>query len=207
MTAVAFEPALRRRTGHWLVHGDGRRRRLPVGRWHGDLEPALVPVLARCAGPTIDLGCGPGRVAAALARRGVATLGVDISAHAVRLTRSRGVAAVRGDVLDPLPGEGNWAHALLLDGNVGIGGDPAALLRRCGRLVRGGGTVIVECEPPGAGVWRGEARLLRGKRSGPAFRWARVGVDATAALAADAGLHTGRPLAAGRRWFVEMRRP
>jgi len=48
-------------------------------------------------------------------------------------------------------GGGRWAHVLLADGNVGIGGDVVALLRRCAELVRPGGTVVVEVERPGAG--------------------------------------------------------
>ena len=53
-----------------------------------------------------------------------------------------GGPALRRSVFDPLPGEGRWGTALLLDGNIGIGGDPRALLapdwrelRRPGRPV------------------------------------------------------------------------
>ena len=50
--------------------------------------------------------------------------------EAVAQTPDRGVAAIRRNVFDALPGEGRWRTALLADGNIGIGGDPAALLRR-----------------------------------------------------------------------------
>ena len=43
-----------------------------------------------------------------------------------------GPALVRS-VFETLPGEGRWDTVLLMDGNIGIGGDPAALLGR--RLV------------------------------------------------------------------------
>ena len=53
----------------------------------------------------------------------------------------RGGAALRRDVFAPLPGEGRWYTALLADGNVGIGGDPVALLqpapRRCSTRAAG----------------------------------------------------------------------
>ncbi|SCG38241.1 class I SAM-dependent methyltransferase [Micromonospora inositola] len=194
---------------HWLVLGDGPRVPLPVRRWHGPPEPALTEVVRRCSGPTIDLGCGPGRLTAALAERGLVALGVDVSAVAVRLARGRGAAALRRDVLAPLPGEGRWAHALLVDGNIGIGGDPVRLLRRCAGLLRPGGTALVELAPPGAGLWRGRACVTSGGRAGddewgPAFRWARVGVELAGPLASAAGFRVAAVLPLDRRWFVEL---
>src|SRR5690242_5511458 len=75
-------------------------------------------VLDRCHGPTLDLGCGPGRLVAQLARRGVPALGVDVSHAAVRLGRAAGAAVLRRSVFDRLPGTGRWRHALLMDGNI-----------------------------------------------------------------------------------------
>ncbi|MFY1670591.1 class I SAM-dependent methyltransferase [Plantactinospora sp. WMMB334] len=197
------------RTEHWLLRAGGAAYPLPVRRWHGPPEPAVAPVVARCLGPTIDLGCGPGRLTAALARRGLATLGVDISAHAVRLTRARGAAALRRDIFAPLPGEGRWAHALLIDGNIGIGGDPVALLRRCAALLAPDGTVLTELEPPGTGLWQGLAHVDpvgpgRGPGRSAVFRWARVGVEAVGRVAADAGLRVTALLCSGDRWFAEL---
>lgn len=194
---------------HWLVQADGRADRLSVGRWHGAPEPAVEAVAARCGAAAIDLGCGPGRLTVALARRGLVTLGVDISAEAVRLTRARGVAALRRDVFDPLPGEGRWAHALLIDGNIGIGGDPVRLLRRGAALVAPAGTLLVEVEPPGTGLWRGHARVVsrlagRAPQRGPALRWARVGMDALVPTAATAGLRVTETFRADARWFAEL---
>ncbi|WJK43840.1 methyltransferase domain-containing protein [Solwaraspora sp. WMMA2056] len=196
--------------GHWLVQGDGTRSRLPVRRWHGVAEPAVDAVVARCGGPTVDLGCGPGRVTAALARAGVTALGVDVSAQAVAATRSRGVVAVRQDLFDRLPGEGRWAHTVLLDGNIGIGGDPVALLRRCRALIQPQGTVLVELEPPGVGLWRGQAYVAtvarRGRpRPGPVFQWARLDVAAVRDTAADSGLTVGDLFSIDGRWFGELR--
>ncbi|MBQ0897992.1 methyltransferase domain-containing protein [Micromonospora sp. U56] len=212
MTAPAvdgFAAALRDRgvDAHWLVPADGLRRRLPVDRWHGPADPADTAVLARCAGPTLDLGCGPGRVTLALTRSGLTTLGVDVSARAVALTRARGAVAVQADLFGPLPAEGRWAHAVLLDGNIGIGGDPAALLRRCRALLRPAGTVLVELEPPGSGAWQGQVHVLTGRRPGPSFRWAWLDTGAVAGPAAAAGLAVGEVFRAGRRWFAELTRP
>ncbi|SBT52852.1 methyltransferase domain-containing protein [Micromonospora auratinigra] len=191
---------------HWLVLGDGLRLPLPVGRWHGPPESALAGILGRCAGPTIDLGCGPGRLTAELAGRGLVALGVDVSAGAVRLARQRGATALRRDVLAPLPGEGRWAHALLIDGNIGIGGDPVRLLRRTAGLLRTGGTALVELAPPGTGLWRGPAYVSTDGTRGPTFRWARVGVELAGAVAAASGFRAAAVLPAGGRWFVELAR-
>lgn len=210
LLAGGFEAALAGRPDpgrHWLVLGDGVRLPLPVRRWHGPPEPALAGLVHRCTGPTIDLGCGPGRLTAALAERGVVALGVDVSDAAVRLARGRGAAALRRDVLAPLPGEGRWAHALLVDGNIGIGGDPVRLLRRTAGLLRPGGTALVELAPPGVGLWRGRAYVTSGDGSrGSAFRWARVGVDAVETVAGAAGLRPTALLPVEGRWFVELLR-
>jgi SAM-dependent methyltransferase len=203
---------------HWLVDAEGRRVALPIHRWHGAPEPAAQSVIDRCTGPTVDVGCGPGRLTAALTYRGVISLGIDTSAMAVRLTRRRGGAALRRDVFEPLPGEGRWTHVLLMDGNIGIGGDPVALLRRCAELLRPGGTVLVELDPPGAGLWCGHARVVRAAESvdrapgdditycGPSFRWARLGVEAIHRTAADAHLTVRAVFHRDRRWFAELER-
>jgi SAM-dependent methyltransferase len=198
--------------GHWLVHAAGDRSRLPVRRWHGPAEPAMIAVVARCVGPTLDLGCGPGRLTLALARAGLTAVGVDISGHAVRLTLARGAVAIHGDLFAPLPGEGRWAHVALADGNIGIGGDPVALLRRCRTLLAPRGAVLVELEPPGTGLWQGLVHVSSpqgngGVHLGPPFRWARLDVRAVNGAAAAAGLTVREVFRSGRRWFGELTVP
>jgi len=53
-------------------------------------------------------------------------------------------------VFEPLPGERRWATVILLDGNIGIGGDPVVLLSRVTELLAADGMAVVEVEPPGA---------------------------------------------------------
>ncbi len=48
-----------------------------------------------------------------------------------------------------IPGSGTWGSALLLDGNIGIGGAPDALLVRLRQLLCAGGEVLVELAPAG----------------------------------------------------------
>jgi SAM-dependent methyltransferase len=161
-------------------------------------------LLDLCRGPTIDVGCGPGRLAAGLAERGHVVLGIDVIGRAVGTAVRRGASALRRDVFDVLPGEGRWSTALLADGNVGIGGDPVHLLRRLRELLAPDGRVVAELAPPGTGLETDWATLVcDGDTSGP-FRWAVVGVDDIDGLAASAGLLVGEVRRLGDRWCAVL---
>lgn len=175
----------------WVRRDDGEIHKLPVRSWlggrHADAE-FDKSILALCSGPTIDLGCGPGRFVTQLIRRGLPALGVDQSATAVGLARRSGAPVLRRDVFGPLPGTGRWETVLLADGNVGLGGDPRRVLVRASELLRRGGQCVAEFDADAKGVRTGWVRLESMKTIGPWFRWALVGVDSAAALAAEAGL-------------------
>jgi SAM-dependent methyltransferase len=175
----------------WIRHHDGRVQGLPVRRWlgghHAD-EKFDRTVVGLCRGPTIDLGCGPGRLVAHLVQRGVPALGVDQSATAVELARRSGAPALRRDVFPPLPGTGRWHTVLLADGNVGLGGDPWRILRRAGELLCRGGRCVAEFDSSVSGVDAGWVRLESSRTVGPWFRWASVGIDCVTRLAGDVGL-------------------
>jgi hypothetical protein len=109
-------------------------------------------------------------------------------------------------VFDRVPGAGTWDTALLLDGNVGIGGAPGALLHRAGELLSRRGTLLVEVEPPGAPSLHTRSRLEAPGVVSEWFAWAHVGVDGIGALAAGAGFVAAETLAAQGRWFAELRR-
>jgi SAM-dependent methyltransferase len=175
----------------WIRHDDGRVVRLPVRKWLGGRDADELfdhAMVGLCHGPTIDLGCGPGRLVAHLVQRGVPALGVDQSATAVALARRSGAPALRRDVFDPLPGTGRWHTVLLADGNVGLGGDPSRILRRAGELLRHGGRCLAEFDAAMSGVHAGWVRLESSRTIGPWFRWASVGVDCVNRLADDVGL-------------------
>ncbi|MCV7177316.1 methyltransferase domain-containing protein [Mycolicibacterium sphagni] len=175
----------------WLRYDDGRAHLLPVRSWLGGNGADTVfdaAVVAMCDGPTIDLGCGPGRLVADLIQRGIPALGVDQSATAVRLARLSGAPALMRDVFQPLPGTGRWQTVLLADGNVGLAGDPRRVLQRAGELLRAGGRCIAEFDPATVGVRTRWVRLESSHSVGPWFKWASVGVDCAAALAEEVGL-------------------
>ena len=176
----------------WIRYDDGSVQGLPVHSWlpgSRRLDKAFdQAVLGLCNGPTIDLGCGPGRFVAHLTKLGIPALGVDQSQTAVELARRSGAPARRRDVFDRLPGMGRWGTVLLADGNVGLGGDPTRVLRRAGELMRTGGRCVAEFDPLITGVQSRWVRLESSKTVGPWFRWALVGVDCATRLAEEVGL-------------------
>lgn len=181
-------------------HGE----RLAVARWLAAADAADRRVLARAAGPVLDVGCGPGRHVRELARRGVRALGLDVSATAVAVARGRGAAAVEGDVFGPRIAAARWRTVLLLDGNIGIGGDPVALLVRVRQLLAPGGAVLAELDPPGTPSGPVRLRLDDGRRTSAPFRWARVAADAADGFAAAAGLGVADVWSDTGRWFARL---
>jgi SAM-dependent methyltransferase len=172
--------------------------------WSGGLVAGDTSLLARCCGPTLDVGCGTGRLVAALHRAGRAALGVDLSVEAVRQAQRRGVWVVRADVFGPVPGEGQWRTVLLADGNIGIGGDPLRLLRRCAALLGHAGTVLVELQPPGEPSWSGDVVLRDEARHSAPFPWAVVSADEVGALAERSGFEIRREWTEAGRWFAAL---
>jgi SAM-dependent methyltransferase len=186
----------------WIRHDDGEVRPLPAHRWLGARCPEDgsgrsggacdevfdEAVTQLCSGPTIELGCGPGRLIARLIQRGIPALGIDRSATAIRLAGRGGAPALLGDVFEPLPGTGLWQTVLLVDGNVGLGGDPLRILGRAAELLGRGGRCVAEFDTEVIGIRSRWVRLESGRDVGPWFRWASVGVDSAATLAAQVGL-------------------
>lgn len=181
--------------------------RLPVEEWTREPDAGDRALLQRCTGPTLDVGCGPGRLTAGLAAAGHPVLGIDVVPEAVAATVARGGSALCRDVFGPLPGEGRWSSVLLADGNIGIGGDPLALLARLRRLVAVDGRIVVELRPPRTRSRALTARLRCECGLSATFPWAVVGVDAIPALAGEAGLRVrliDRLPGVGSRWFAVL---
>jgi hypothetical protein len=65
--------------------------------------------------------------------------------------------------------------------------------------------MLVEAEHPGAGLWRGAARLqVAGAATGSWFPWAVAALQTLAVLAAQLGLRIGNRHCGGR-CFIELR--
>lgn len=174
--------------------------RMDASAWAGRERPGDRSLLRECNGSTLDVGCGPGRLLAALAARGTPALGIDISAEAVAQARRQGAQALLLDVFDPVPG--TWQNILLADGNIGIGGAPARLLRRVAQLSTPDGRIIVELGAPRSGSWRRLVRLRHNGSDSPAFWWAAVAVESITSVAARANLRVTRKWSSAGRWFA-----
>jgi SAM-dependent methyltransferase len=189
-------PLFLRRTDGWLLP-------LEVERWCAGADPVDRDVLDRCEGAVLDVGCGPGRLVAELAARGRAALGIDVSEAAVEHTARLGGQALRRSVFEQLPGEGRWDTVLLMDGNIGIGGDPRALLERVAGLLRPGGLLIVETVAEDVDervrVHITDARATTGEP----FPWARLGTRALLGYAR--GWERAGQWTAGGRHFAALR--
>ncbi|MFN8051984.1 MAG: class I SAM-dependent methyltransferase [Acidimicrobiales bacterium] len=199
MTAVVSRAALHSRCGEVVP--------LDVESWRRPADDVEIAVLADLQGPVMDVGCGPGRIVAAIAASGRMAMGVDTSPSASAEASQRGVAVLNRSVFDPLPGEERWGAVVMLDGNIGIGGDPVALLARARELLAPGGTAVAEVGEPGSATDRLTVRVQTPDGNGPWFPWARVSADHIDGCFVDAGLRPAGVAAFGGRWFARAFRP
>lgn len=205
-SADPYTDALRTGRGPlYLRRSDGWLLPLEVERWCAEADAADREVLGRCEGAVLDVGCGPGRLVAALAAQGRRALGIDVSEAAVAHTVRLGGQALRRSVFEPVPGEGRWDTALLIDGNVGIGGNPHHLLLRMSQLLTWEGLLIAETAPVDVDE-RVQVHVADGRgASGTDFPWARLGTPALLRHARRAGWRPDGQWAAGTRSFLALR--
>jgi len=182
---------------------DGHLVRLPVARWTGPVDRADESLLRRATGAVLDVGCGPGRLTAALHVRGADVRGLELLPDVPVLARAAGAALTVGDVFGDVPRTGGWDSVLLADGNVGIGGDPVRLLRRSAELLAPGGQVLCELHAgpePGPGPVR-----LEGLGTASAwFPWALVCAPSLPAAASAAGLGVDELWSVDGREFASL---
>jgi SAM-dependent methyltransferase len=175
-------------------------------RWTADVDDVDRRVLERAQAAVLDVGCGPGRHVRSLAEHGLIAMGIDVTPSAIAAARRRGADVLCRDVFDRVPAAGRWRTALLLDGNIGIGGRPTALLRRVRQLLIPAGRMLVEHGPPGSGGVDATAWLDIDGLPGPRFAWVTVGADEIVGLAKQANLERTDAWCDGNRWFSALER-
>ena len=192
--AEPYAEALRRNDAVTLLLRDddlgaASHSTMDVARWNAGADDADLTLLRSVTGPVLDIGCGPGRMVRAALDLGLEVLGVDVSPTAIEIAGEAGLPVLERSVFDALPGEGEWQTALLVDGNIGIGGDVRAMLARCSELLTATGEIVVELhpDPNRNNTYTGTLVDARGGES-EVFPWAEIGLNPMIALAADLGL-------------------
>ena len=172
------------------------------------LAPADVvdkELLQHCRGPVLDIGCGPGRMVQAAILAGHIALGIDVSTTAVAIAQERGLPVLCRSLFQELPAEGTWGTVLVLDGNIGIGGDPLTFLQRCADLVvdDGWGRILVEVHPDAdrEQLYEGVVVDDLSQESLP-FPWAEVGARTLHGYAETIGLSLLSRWQRGQRAFA-----
>lgn len=180
---------------------------MDLSRWSDHADLVDFSLLDGVTGAVLDIGCGPGRMVRAAMSRGHAALGIDVSPTAIEIAREDGLMVLNRSVFERLPREGAWAAALLVDGNIGIGGDPTALLARCAELIAHDGSVIVEVhrDPMRDHTYDGTLIDILGHASAE-FPWAEIGRDALCSRAAAVGLDRAQAWVTDNRNFVRLRK-
>jgi SAM-dependent methyltransferase len=144
----------------------------PGGRLEGRLTRLADAVTSHvpAGGSVLDLGCGTGELAGAIAAAGLRPTGCDISPEMLhRAAAADPAGTVDWVQLDPgwqvLPFGPDSFDAVVASSVLEYVNDPARVLRECARVIRPGGTMLCTVPNPRHPVRRLE-RLIR-----PAATW------------------------------------
>lgn len=211
MSTTLYDEGLRLATPLQVRTRSGSTTPLPLHRWRGPARGADTELLDRARGSVLDVGCGPGRLTVALHERGLDCLGIDTAPAAAVLTRLAGGRARQVSIFDLEPA--GFDTILLIDGNIGIGGNPQALLERCRSHLSPGGVILLELDPPGARSHTELLRLEAPGRRGRWFPWSHLAAPDLSPLADLAGLTVSEEWSAvdhpvtTHRFFAQLRCP
>jgi 2-polyprenyl-6-hydroxyphenyl methylase / 3-demethylubiquinone-9 3-methyltransferase len=110
------------------------------------LAAARVPHIPPAAGDgavLVDLACGGGLMAPHVAPLGYRHVGVDVGLSGLRLARAHGVLPVRGSVLQ-VPLADGCADVVVAGEILEHVEDDVTVLEECARLLRPGGTLVLD---------------------------------------------------------------
>jgi 2-polyprenyl-6-hydroxyphenyl methylase / 3-demethylubiquinone-9 3-methyltransferase len=111
--------------------------------WLAASRAAHVPPAPRPDALLVDLACGGGLMGPHVARLGYRHVGVDIGLRGLELAREHGVTPVRGSVL-AVPLADGCADVVLAGEILEHVEDDVGVLSECARLLRPGGTLVLD---------------------------------------------------------------
>lgn len=143
--------------GLYYTRDDGYRKRENVAWYFGSyrefwgLEKSALKFVR---GRVLDLGCGAGRHALYLQRKGLQVTAIDSSPRVAALASARGVRDVRvASACERLPfRRGEFETVLLFGNNLGMCGNRAAtarLLRELARVTKSNARILTTTRAPG----------------------------------------------------------
>lgn len=107
----------------------------------------LAEVFAKSNGPVLDLGCGFGRHAVPLGKKGVRVVGLDVMAHLLRELPARGRQAVQADMRRVPLRDGAMAGGYCMFNTFGYftPADNKRVLAELGRVLAPGAPLVIQC--------------------------------------------------------------
>ncbi|ASO20046.1 2-polyprenyl-6-hydroxyphenyl methylase/3-demethylubiquinone-9 3-methyltransferase [Actinoalloteichus hoggarensis] len=115
--------------------------------WIARCRAALVPTATRTDAVLVDVACGGGLLHPHLAGKGYTHVGVDLSAESGRVARAHGVDhVIRGD-MNRIPLADESADVVTAGQCLEHVSDPARVIAECCRILRPGGTLVVDTIP------------------------------------------------------------
>lgn len=192
----------------------------PIRRWPQPESAAMRLV----RGKVLDVGCGPGRVALHLQKRGFDVVGIDVSPGAIRVAKARGLRKARVMALDDVdPSLGVFDTVVMFGNNFGLFGSRAGTVRRLRRLAHvtsAGARILASSRDPyrtddpihiayhrnnrARGRMGGQLRLrVRHRKSAtPWFDYLLVSRTEMEQLAAEGGWRLTRTIGEGDQYYV-----
>jgi 2-polyprenyl-6-hydroxyphenyl methylase/3-demethylubiquinone-9 3-methyltransferase len=112
-------------------------------QWFAAARAEHIPPAPDTNAVLVDLACGGGLMAPHAARLGYRHVGVDLGLPGLELARDHGVLAVRGSVLE-VPLTDGCADVVVAGEILEHVADDVAVLAEVARLLRPGGTVVID---------------------------------------------------------------
>jgi len=111
--------------------------------WLAAARAEHIPPAREAGAVLVDLACGGGLMAPYAARLGYRHVGVDLNLTALRTAREHGVLPVRGSVLE-VPLADGCTDVVVAGEVLEHVADDVAVLAECARLLRPGGTLVID---------------------------------------------------------------